>query len=151
MPWKPSDAERHTKAADTDDKRELWADVANERLEACLADIESPSDEQRSKCEASAIRQANSVLTAEAAVAASEAATLKTLVQRLMRDADAVLRDKSVPAAVRKEIEDVRAALKKSWADLGAEADGDQEEGLTENFWREWIADIQAANHSRYS
>ena len=87
MPWKPSDAERFTKSADTDDKKELWADVANERLEACLADIESPTDEQRSKCEASAIKQASAVVSGEAAVAASEAATLKALVQRLMRDA----------------------------------------------------------------
>jgi len=57
-----------------------------------------------------------------------EAATLKTRVQALMRDATAVLSDKSIPASLRKEIEDVRGALKKTWADLEADADGEDEQ-----------------------
>lgn len=32
MPWAPSDAERHTKAASTAQLRELWARVANDEL-----------------------------------------------------------------------------------------------------------------------
>lgn len=32
MPWKPSDAERHTKSADTYSKQVKWAKMANEVL-----------------------------------------------------------------------------------------------------------------------
>jgi hypothetical protein len=133
MPWKPSDAESHTQAADTDEKRKVWAEVANERLEACLeTHPDDRSEEQIARCEASAIRQANAAIRKMSAGEGDlvEAATLKTKAQRLMRDADEVLKDKSLPAGLRKEIEDVRAALKKTWDDLGAEADGEQEEGM---------------------
>lgn len=34
MPWSPQDAPRHSKAANTPKLRELWARVANERLDA---------------------------------------------------------------------------------------------------------------------
>jgi hypothetical protein len=57
MPWKADDAEKHTKLADTDKKRELWAEVANGRRKACL---KKGGDEK--KCDASAIQQANAVL-----------------------------------------------------------------------------------------
>src|SRR5579885_2052459 len=50
MPWTPSDAERHTKAANTPSKRELWAKIANETL-------------QRTGNEARAIREANAVIS----------------------------------------------------------------------------------------
>ncbi len=32
MPWKPSQAKSHTKKADTPEKREKWAKVANSAL-----------------------------------------------------------------------------------------------------------------------
>lgn len=45
MPWLPSDAERHTKQADTPARRILWAKVANQILELAqshgLADPEA--------------------------------------------------------------------------------------------------------------
>jgi hypothetical protein len=49
MPWTPNEAERHTHKATTTELRELWAKVANERLE-------STGDEAR------AIREANAVV-----------------------------------------------------------------------------------------
>jgi hypothetical protein len=49
MPWTAADAASHTKAADTDARRELWAKVANAALE-------------RGDSEASAIRQANAAV-----------------------------------------------------------------------------------------
>ncbi len=52
MPWKPSDAKRHTKKADTPKKQKQWADVADSAL-------------SRGASEGSAIRQANSVIAKE--------------------------------------------------------------------------------------
>lgn len=57
MPWTASDAERHTKKADTAAKRKRWAEIANDRLAACLAKGGTEED-----CEALAIRQANAVI-----------------------------------------------------------------------------------------
>jgi len=53
MPWTPNDAERHTHKATTWPLRELWAKVANERLE-------KDGDEAR------AIREANAVVARQA-------------------------------------------------------------------------------------
>jgi hypothetical protein len=53
MPWKSNDAERHTHKATTPTLQELWAKVANERLE-------STGDEAR------AIREANAVVARQA-------------------------------------------------------------------------------------
>lgn len=52
MPWKPSDAKRHTKKADTSKKQRQWSDVADSAL-------------SRGASEGSAIRQANSVIAKE--------------------------------------------------------------------------------------
>ncbi len=49
MPWRPEDAPRHTKKADTDELREMWSEVANK----VLADT---GDEGR------AVRAANAVV-----------------------------------------------------------------------------------------
>jgi hypothetical protein len=49
MPWKASDAKKHTKKADTPKKQKQWADVADSAL-------------SRGASEGSAIRQANSVV-----------------------------------------------------------------------------------------
>ena len=49
MPWKPSDAERHTKKAGSGVAKRQWSDVANSVLE-------------RGGSEGSAIRQANAVV-----------------------------------------------------------------------------------------
>lgn len=53
MPWTATDAPRHTARADTPELRDLWARVANERLEAGVGD-------------AAAIREANAVVAREA-------------------------------------------------------------------------------------
>jgi len=57
MPWKASDAQSHTKLADTPAKQAQWAEIANDALERCT----SKGGEVK-ECEASAIRQANSVV-----------------------------------------------------------------------------------------
>jgi len=57
MPWKASDAKEHTEKADTPEKQKVWAKVANDRLQACLDD-----GKEQDVCEASAIKQANSVV-----------------------------------------------------------------------------------------
>jgi hypothetical protein len=63
MPWTAKDAESHTKQANTAEKRRVWAEVANERLAACLKQHEGEVDEaQRKQCEGSAIRQANAAV-----------------------------------------------------------------------------------------
>lgn len=49
MPWKPSDATRHTKAASTDAKKRKWAHVANHSL-------------AEGSSEGEAIRKANSAV-----------------------------------------------------------------------------------------
>jgi hypothetical protein len=53
MPWTPDEAERHTHKATTIELKELWAKVANERLQ-------STGDEAR------AIREANAVVARQA-------------------------------------------------------------------------------------
>ena len=58
MPWKPEDAHRHKKGL-SDKQARQWAHVANSALATCLAD-KRPKD----KCEASAVRQANSAVGA---------------------------------------------------------------------------------------
>jgi hypothetical protein len=61
MPWSVSDVDKHKKGLD-DKQKELWVTVANGALERCLGKVEGAvSDEQRSKCEGSAIRQGNAV------------------------------------------------------------------------------------------
>jgi hypothetical protein len=52
MPWKSSDAKRHTKKADTPKKQKQWSDVADSAL-------------SRGASEGSAIRQANSFIAKE--------------------------------------------------------------------------------------
>lgn len=59
-----------------------------------------------------------------AAEPVAEAATYKAAAMRLARDMAALLADRTVPAPLRKEIEDVRAMLRRTWADLEAEANG---------------------------
>jgi hypothetical protein len=53
MPWTSNDADRHTHKATTSELKELWAKVANERLE-------HTGDEAR------AIREANAVVARRA-------------------------------------------------------------------------------------
>jgi len=57
-----------------------------------------------------------------------KAVTLKSKAQRLSRDLVALLGEKDLPAVLRKELEDVRGALRKTWAQLGAGEDEEPEE-----------------------
>ena len=53
MPWTPDDAERHTRKATTWELKQLWAKIANERLE-------------QTGNEGRAIREANAVVARQA-------------------------------------------------------------------------------------
>ena len=56
-----------------------------------------------------------------------EAATVKAALLRMAKDMETVLADRTVPEDLRKEIQDVRVALRKRWDDLELEANGDAE------------------------
>lgn len=61
MPWAKGDVDKHKKGLSKKQK-ELWLKVANPARKACLDKIKgTPTDEQVSACEGSAIRQANAV------------------------------------------------------------------------------------------
>ncbi len=62
MPWSAEDAPRHTHAADTPEKRRVWARVANEAL-------------TRTGSEESAIREANAAVDRMHSGAAHHAGT----------------------------------------------------------------------------
>ena len=62
--------------------------------------------------------------------ALQEAATLKTLAQRLVRDMDTLLATKDVPPKLRTKIQDVRTELKRTWKDL-------KDEAVAWQMWRE--------------
>jgi len=57
-----------------------------------------------------------------------EAATVKAQAQALMRQLTSFLKDRTIPEALRKEVEDVRVALRRKWEDLEAEASAGVEE-----------------------
>lgn len=122
-----------------EDKRETWVAIFNDALKRC-------QDDGGEDCEASAFAQANGVVMGEAddwaALAQevlAEAATLKSKAQALLRDMASLLEERTLPESVRKEIEDVRTALRRTWADLEAdgvekaeEADMPEDELITE-------------------
>lgn len=54
----------------------------------------------------------------------AEAATTKAQALRMMRDITELLKDKSLPAALRSEIENLRASLRKTWKELADDANG---------------------------
>jgi len=101
-------------------KQELWIKVWNDAFQRC-------KDGDGENCEPRAFAQANGVAMKESAGdVLAEAATLKAKALALVRDMAALLEDRTLPEAVRKEIEDVRTALRRTWADL--EADGGKAE-----------------------
>jgi hypothetical protein len=55
----------------------------------------------------------------------SEAATIKSRARRMMRDMGELLADKSLPTGLRSQMENLRTALKKTWAELEDEATQD--------------------------
>lgn len=56
MPWQPSDAQRHTKKADTPKAKRQWRDIANSALE-------------RTGNEGLAVREANGVVKKRGSIA----------------------------------------------------------------------------------
>ena len=60
------------------------------------------------------------------------AITTKARAKGLLRDARALLADKTLPKAVSDALEAVEAALKKNWADLAAEVEAEPPEAEPE-------------------
>jgi len=94
-----------------------------------------------------------------------EAATVKARVKRLNREIASLLADKTLPEGLRKQVETVSAALKKTWAELEKEAGEEQghrgvaskEDGLEEGDYYDFyvptavtsFAQLDAANAAR--
>lgn len=54
-------------------------------------------------------------------------ATHRSMLLRFFRDAEALVTDRSIPEAVRKEISDIRVIFRQTWADIEAQAQADAE------------------------
>lgn len=117
MPWTKKDVEDHVKGLD-EKQTEAWLKIANSTLSRCAAD-------GGEDCDSMAIRTANAMSKRVKEDGLEEAATVKATALRLSRDLATLLADRTVPEAVRKEAEDLRVVLKKTWADLAADADKD--------------------------
>lgn len=127
MPWDISKVDEFAKGL-SDKQKEVWVKIANGALKRCQD--AGGSDE----CEAKAIKTASAMVRNmgesgepdwDALATLEEAATAKATALRLTRDITALLADRAIPETVRKEAEDLRAALKRTWADLAADADKD--------------------------
>jgi len=72
------------------------------------------------------VRNGAWVKRTEEAEPVAEAATYKAAALRMARDMETLLSDRTIPATLRKEVEDVRTALRRTWADLEAEGNGSE-------------------------
>ena len=126
MPWTKGDVDQH-KAGLTDEEKELWVDVANDALQKCL-DEGTAQD----TCEASAIKMASATVgkTQESislrdkmievleGTEIEEGATVKSMVQGLLKSASSVAKHGSVPKTVKTQIGNLRGLLLNTWSDL---------------------------------
>jgi len=112
MPWTIADVDSKKAGLSAKQKRQ-WVEVANSALERCLADGRS-----QKVCEASAIKQANSVVGEPEL---KEAATIKSRIRGFLKAAQSLLGEKTLPKPVRAKIEGLRADMKKTWKDLESE------------------------------
>jgi len=125
MPFTIRDVSKHTKKATTGRLRRQWVAVANSALESCRKKGGGKA------CDAKAITMANGVIAGQVSEGLlQEAATVKSQAQRLLRDITAILQDKELPEALRKEVEDVRAALRKTWSDLAANDENSEADSM---------------------
>lgn len=126
MPYSGPDDDKLPEAVQKlpESKRAIWVNVWNSAYKRCKD--EGGGDE----CEASAFAQANGVAMKESAgEALTEAATLKAKCQALAREMAAILADRTLPESLRKEIQDVQTALRRTWADLEADGAESKKEG----------------------
>jgi hypothetical protein len=133
MPWKIENVDGFKKGL-SEKQKELWVEVANDALERCLK-----AGGTEKECDASAIRQANSVAgESEREVLGDkileaifdEGATFKATLLGFLKAAQAVTRHKSIPSNVKKQVDELRALIATNkWADLAnetaAESKGD--------------------------
>ena len=117
MPWTTKDVDEFKKGLTAKQKRQ-WVAIANSALAKC-------QDEGGKDCEAKAIRQANGAV--EEAMEAQEAITIKAQAKQALRATKTLLASKGLPEYLKKALDDVEAALKKTWADLEAEVEPEPE------------------------
>jgi phage-related tail fiber protein len=119
MPWTVEEVEKFKKGLSASEK-ETWVEIANKALAAC-------EKAGKADCDASAIKQANAVLSKVSEALSSdeatfvEAATFKALMQGLIRSAGAVAGHKSIPKALEGKLADLRAYLKKAYSEMSGE------------------------------
>ncbi len=125
MPWTTTDVKDHVKGL-SDKQQEAWVKIANGVRDKCMTDGGTEGD-----CDAQAIKVASGMTKNMkedgdadwlALSNLEEAATVKAQAKGLMRAVDALLQDRTIPAAVRTALDALHGALKKTWADLEDEA-----------------------------
>jgi len=128
MPWEVADVDGFKKGL-TDAEKRQWVEVANSALAACLK-------KGGTDCEASAIKQANGVVSeaqhereslGERIIEAvfDEHATIKATVQGFLKAAHAIAKHPNVPAKFKKRVEEIRADLAAhKWADMVGDDSG---------------------------
>ena len=123
MPWDVGDVDKFKKGLSDKAKRQ-WVAIANAALASCR--------EQGGKdCDRLAIIRANGAVEEamdkeqQEAEALQEAVTIKAQAKHLLRAAKALLNNKSLPAALRDDLDAVELALRRTWDDLQAEMDAE--------------------------
>lgn len=118
MPWTIDDVDKHKKDL-TDAQKRQWVAVANSARKVCIA---HGRDEE--VCDASAIKQANAVVQ-EAAL--DEAATIKATVRGFLKSVNTLLGEKTLPKAIREQVEGLRKAMRQTWSDLALATEPESE------------------------
>ncbi len=154
MPWAITDVETHKKGL-TKKQKEVWVEVANNHLAKCME--AGDSDEV---CSGQAIRIANTAAAkvkegvidlevqdmVEGIETLEEARTIKAQIQSILKQADALMAVKNLPAVMRAHIKTMRQNLKKSWADLAFDGDPEgepAEESQDMEIAGDWIALVE--------
>jgi len=123
MPWDVGDVDKFKKGL-TDKAKRQWVAIANAALSRCL-------EEGGADCDRRAIIRANGAVEESMAeqekqeAALQEAVTIKAQAKQLLRAAKALLNNKSLPAALRDDLDAVELALRRTWDDLQAEMDAE--------------------------
>lgn len=123
MPWDVGDVDKFKKGL-TDKAKRQWVAIANAALARCR-------EEGGTDCDRRAVIRANGAVEESMAeqekqeAALQEAVTIKAQAKQLLRAAKALLSNKSLPAALRDDLDAVELALRRTWDDLQAEMDAE--------------------------
>jgi len=135
MPWTIANVEKHKKGL-TKKQKGVWVEVANNHLAKCLE--AGDSDEV---CSGQAIRIANTAAAkvkegivdqevqdmVEGTEGLKEAITIKAQILGILKQAEALMAIKHLPAVMRDHIKTMKTNLKKSWAELAMDGEPEDE------------------------